>query len=200
MYELHKFIFILFGRRLFFIMWKMISNRRNKRVFQGRSTSFSSASAYVWAIVKETWNMDVGYIHMSIFITLIGVISRFPKAESIREVRWNVPLLEWIKCNIDGSIFRALGLGDCRVFFRHVEVSLKVAFPMVWGFIQPLKLRWWVFSWPLLRRLNFLGLVSWLKLTRHTLSIFLSMVQVKFLGKYIIGGFWFLKSPELWEL
>ena len=61
--------------------------------------------------------MDVGYIHMSIFITLIGVISRFPKAESIREVRWNVPLLEWIKCNIDGSIFRALGLGDCRVFF-----------------------------------------------------------------------------------
>ena len=126
-----------------FALWKVaISNvcdviwtSRNKRVFDGISTSLLSAKAIIWAWIREAEKLQLGWIRNNIedWITInkIGVKGQYPKSSSITEVHWNFPPRGWIKCNIDGLAFGSPGLGGCGGIFRTSRGFTKACFS--WG-------------------------------------------------------------------
>ena len=90
-----------------FAVFDIIWTASNKSTFEGTSTSFFSAKASIWAIVRDTSKFDIGSIQNNtedwIVIQRLGVKGRYPKSTLIKEVIWNSFAKGWLKCNIDGS-------------------------------------------------------------------------------------------------
>ena len=108
---------------------------RNKRVFEGVSTSFISAKASVWASMKGAGNFNIGIVQNTVeeftIIRNLGVKGYYKNSPVITEVRWCFLPRGWIKLNIDGSALGSPSLGGCGGIFRTPVVSLKLASPGV---------------------------------------------------------------------
>jgi ribonuclease HI len=55
-----------------------------------------------------------------------------PKAPVIKEIIWNPPLINWIKCNIDGASKGNPGIASCAGVFRNFTADF------ICGFAEPL--------------------------------------------------------------
>ena len=108
---------------------------RNKRVFEGVSTSFISAKASVWASIKEAGNFKIGIVQNTVehftIIRNLGVKGYYKNSPIITEVRWRFPPRGWIKLNIDGFALGSPGLGGCGGIFRTSRGFTKASFS--WG-------------------------------------------------------------------
>ena len=73
-----------------FVTCDVIQLSRNKRVFEGKSTSFFSSRASNWAIVKEVGKLNLCHIYNSmtdiLTVSCLKIKVRFPISSSIEEV------------------------------------------------------------------------------------------------------------------
>ena len=104
---------------------------------RGQAYFHSLARAAVWVSIKTTSCLKIGNMRNcleDLLITHKLKIPRLPpKANSIVEVRWNLPPTGWLKCNIDGSALGAPGLSGCGGIFRTCRGFSKGCFSFFIG-------------------------------------------------------------------
>jgi ribonuclease HI len=96
---------------------------RNQVRFNNRKFSFHSviSSIISASYLSGTLTKNFSSNSMSDFLILkaFNVCTHPSKAPVIREVLWQPPLLDWIKCNTDGAAHGSPGLSACGGIFRN---------------------------------------------------------------------------------
>ncbi|MCI08013.1 glycerol-3-phosphate dehydrogenase, partial [Trifolium medium] len=96
---------------------------RNQTRFNSKQLPWRSAIAMIIANTSLTGNNTGKVSNNSIrdftFLKQFKVNIHHPKAPVIKEIIWNPPLINWIKCNIDGASKGNPGISSCAGVFRN---------------------------------------------------------------------------------
>jgi ribonuclease HI len=105
---------------------------RNQKRFADKSIPLTSAINLVIANVSLTGKFAKCHAYSSIpefmILKALHVPLKFPKAPVIKEVLWQPPILDWIKCNSDGASAGNPGNSSCGGIFRNSEANFCGAF------------------------------------------------------------------------
>jgi ribonuclease HI len=105
---------------------------RNQARFHDKIITWRSAIAMIISNTSLSGNTTTKYSSNSIrdfnFLKLFRVIVHQPKIPVLKEVCWEPPVLNWIKCNIDGASNGNPGLSSCGGIFRDHEANFIFAF------------------------------------------------------------------------
>jgi ribonuclease HI len=111
---------------------------RNQVRFNNNRISLNAAVALITASTSLTGNNTKKVASNSIrdFIVLkhFKVCTHNPKTPIVKEIFWNPPLLNWVKCNIDGASKGNPGLSSCGGIFRNNEADFLLCFAEPLGF------------------------------------------------------------------
>jgi hypothetical protein len=82
-----------------------------------------------------------GYLNISEFVLLqkFHVKLKFGNAPKIKEVIWQPPILNWVKCNCDGASLGNTGNSACGGILRNVDSSFLGAYAFNIGVSSSLK-------------------------------------------------------------
>ncbi|KAK2410614.1 hypothetical protein QL285_045971 [Trifolium repens] len=105
---------------------------RNQARFHDKIITWRSAIAMIISNTSLLGNTTTKYSSNSIrdfnFLKLFRVTIHQPKIRVLQEVCWEPPVLNWIKCNIDGASNGNPGLSSCGGIFRDHEANFIFAF------------------------------------------------------------------------
>ncbi|CAJ2644894.1 unnamed protein product [Trifolium pratense] len=105
---------------------------RNQHRFEGKSIHWRSAVNSIISNVSLSGNLSkkASFISMQEFIILkaFNVNVHHPKAPVIKEVLWQPPLYNWVKCNTDGSALGSPSLASCGGIFRDYTATFLGGF------------------------------------------------------------------------
>ncbi|GAU22700.1 hypothetical protein TSUD_138230 [Trifolium subterraneum] len=109
---------------------------RNDARFNNKSPSWRTTISIIIASTALTGNNTCKPSSNSLrdfaFLKRFRVNIHHPKAQIIKEVSWEPPLLHWIKCNIDGAACENSSIASCGGIFRNSSADF------VYGFAEPL--------------------------------------------------------------
>jgi hypothetical protein len=105
----------------------------NVRISWRQAISLITTSAYLSG--NNTLKTSTNSIRDFSFLKLFCISIHPPRSSSMREVLWLPPMLNWIKCNIDGASSGNPGNASCGGVFRNHEAEF------VYGFAEPLGIR-----------------------------------------------------------
>jgi ribonuclease HI len=109
---------------------------RNQARFNNNLISWRSAISLIIANTSLTGNHTKKISSNSIrdfsFLKLFKISIHHPRAPILKEVLWHPPLLNWIKCNIDGASNGNPGNASCGRIFRNFVSDF------IYGFAEPL--------------------------------------------------------------
>lgn len=94
------------------ILWSIWFSRNQVR-FENKSVYISDAINLALANIALSGNLSSGTI-----LQKLSVSYRVDKAPLIKEIIWNSPSYNWIKCNLDGGSKGAPGVAACVGIFR----------------------------------------------------------------------------------
>ncbi|GAU51630.1 hypothetical protein TSUD_414540 [Trifolium subterraneum] len=101
---------------------------RNQARFNNKQTNWKSSISFIIASTSLSGNNSKKTSSNSIrdFIILkhFNVTTHHPKTPVIKEIIWQPPLFNWIKCNIDGASKGNPGLAGCGGVFRNHVADL----------------------------------------------------------------------------
>ncbi|GAU35138.1 hypothetical protein TSUD_394640 [Trifolium subterraneum] len=117
-------------------MWKLCDLNWNDARFNNKSPSWRTTISIIIASTALTGNNTCKPYSNSLrdfaFLKRFRVNIHHPKAQIIKEVRWEPPLLHWLKCNIDGAACENSITASCGGIFRNSSADF------VYGFAEPL--------------------------------------------------------------
>ncbi|GAU13228.1 hypothetical protein TSUD_245980 [Trifolium subterraneum] len=109
----------------------------NQKRFADKSIHVNTAINQIIASVPLTGNISNLHANssMSEFVILkaLNIQMQFSKAPVIKEVLWQPPILNWMKCNSDGASLGNPGNSSCGGIFRNAEAIFKGAFAINLG-------------------------------------------------------------------
>ncbi|CAJ2652437.1 unnamed protein product [Trifolium pratense] len=109
---------------------------RNQARYNNAVISWKSAISMIIVDTSLTGNntskLSSNAIKDFIFLKMFRITIHHPKVPVIKEIYWQPPLLNWIKCNIDGASCGNLGNASCGGIFRNHEADF------IYGFAEPL--------------------------------------------------------------
>jgi ribonuclease HI len=105
---------------------------RNQARFQDKIITWRSALAMIisntYLSSNNTTKLSSNSIRDFTFLKIFRVNIHHPKAPVLKEVCWQPPVGNWIKCNIDGASNGNPGLSSCGGIFRDNEANFIYAF------------------------------------------------------------------------
>ncbi|CAJ2670958.1 unnamed protein product [Trifolium pratense] len=109
---------------------------RNQARYNNAVISWKSAISMIIVDTSLTGNntskLSSNAIKDFIFLKMFRITIHHPKVPVIKEIYWQPPLLNWIKCNIDGASCGNPGNASCGGIFRNHEADF------IYGFAEPL--------------------------------------------------------------
>lgn len=115
----------------------IIWHARNQARFNSKQIHWKSALSMLIASTSLSGNntskvSNNSIVDFTILKTFSCVIHN-PKAPMIKEVLWNPPQVNWLKCNIDGASSGNPGISACRGIFRnHNSDAIFLFFRSYW--------------------------------------------------------------------
>jgi ribonuclease HI len=111
---------------------------RNQARFNNKILPWNSATAMIISNTSLTGNNTAKSSSSSIrdftFLNLFSISIHQPKESYLLEVYWQPPLIDWLKCNIDGAAVGCPGSASCGGVFRNHSADF------ILGFAEPLGL------------------------------------------------------------
>ncbi|KAK2417490.1 hypothetical protein QL285_039786 [Trifolium repens] len=105
---------------------------RNQARFNNKLTNWKSSISLIIANTSLSGNNSKNVSSNSIrdFIILkhFNVTTHHPRTPVIKEILWQPPLINWVKCNIDGASKGNPGLAGCGGVFRNHDADLLYCF------------------------------------------------------------------------
>ena len=115
---------------------------RNQRRFEDRKINFKTAINFIISTTSMTGNCAKlaarSNIHDFVLLKAFSVRLRLGNAPKIKEVLWQPPILNWVKCNIDGASRGNPGPSSCGGIFRDSTAAFLGAFSFNLGVGNPL--------------------------------------------------------------
>jgi ribonuclease HI len=111
---------------------------RNQARFDDRRINLNSAISMIIASTSLSGNNTKKVASNSIrdfsILKKFNVSIHNPKVSTVKEVVWNPPLLDCVKCNIDGASKGNPGLSSCGGIFRNSSADFLLCFAEPLGF------------------------------------------------------------------
>jgi ribonuclease HI len=111
---------------------------RNQARFQNNHVSWKSAIALIMSNTfltgSNTHKPSSNSIMDFTLLKKFDIIMNPPKVPTVKEIHWHPPLLNWVKCNIDGASHGNPGPASCGGVFRNYQANFLYAFAKPLGF------------------------------------------------------------------
>ncbi|GAU22345.1 hypothetical protein TSUD_106730 [Trifolium subterraneum] len=112
---------------------------RNQARFSNKIISWRSAISWIIAVTSLTGNntrkVSSNSIRDFTILKTFKVTIHHPNVPAIKEIIWQPPMCNWIKCNIDGACTQ--GLASCSGVFRNHDVEFLYCFAEPLGNLSP---------------------------------------------------------------